>query len=171
MEHFIASIGSFLDQYLSPEVIVFIVSMIPILELRGGMIVASLLGVPWAVAAPIAILGNILPVPFIIFFIEHILRFLQQHGPIKKFATWCETKGRSAGNKLQEKYPKRLWLGLFLFVAIPLPGTGAWTGSLAAALMGIPPKKAAPPICLGVVGACLIMSFITYVLPAWLGVK
>jgi len=164
------SIGAFLSQYIPPELAVFIVSLLPILELRSGLIVARVVfEMPLYIAAPIAIIGNMLPVPFIIFFIERILGFLQKHGPIKKFAGWLERKGRSAGDKLRTKYPKSLWIGLFLFVAIPLPGTGAWTGSLAAALLGLKPKQAMVPICLGVLGACLIMSLLTYAVPSLFG--
>lgn len=169
MTHLIESISQFLQQYVSPELIVFLISLLPILELRGGLIVAKLLGVPWTVAAPIAILANVIPVPFIIMFIERILDFLKDHGPIKKFARWLETKGRSAGDKLQAKYPKSLYLGLMLFVGIPLPGTGAWTGSLAAALLGLKPKKSAPVIFLGVLMACVIMLVITYLVPGFFG--
>lgn len=165
MEHLVQTIGEFLQNYLSPGLIVFIISLMPILELRGGLIAAALLGVPWWQAAVISIIGNIIPVPFIIFFIERILCYLKDHGPIKKFARWIEEKGMKNGQKLMEKYPTRVKLGLFLFVAIPLPGTGAWTGSLAAALMGLKPKESAPYIGLGVLGACAIMSFITYVIP------
>ena len=169
MTHLIESISQFLQQYVSPELIVFLVSLMPILELRGGLIVAKLLGVPWTIAAPIAILANIIPVPFIIIFIERILDYLKDHGPIKKFAGWLDTKGRSAGQKLQAKHPKSLYLGLLLFVGIPLPGTGAWTGSLAAALLGLKPKKSAPAIFLGVLLACVIMLVITYLVPGFFG--
>lgn len=163
------SVALFLEKYLSPEVIVFIVSMTPILELRGGLIVAKLLGVPLAVAWPLAVVANMIPVPFIIFFIERILRFLQKHGPIKKFATSIETKGRKLGAEMEEKYSKKLSLGLFLFVAIPLPGTGAWTGALIAALLGLKPRRSAPPICLGVLGASIIMVTLTYLVPGIFG--
>lgn len=165
MEGIATSLVEFLRNYLSPEIVVFIISLLPILELRGGMIAAALFGMPWLKAIGISILGNIIPVPFIIIFIERILVFLKDHGPIKKLARKIEEKGIKKGRELLEKYPKRVQLGLLLFVAIPLPGTGAWTGSLIAALMGLPPKKSAPFICLGVLGASLIMSFITYGIP------
>ena len=168
-ESLVTSISGWLEQYVPPELIVFIISLLPILELRGGLIVAKLLGVPLLTAAPIAILGNIIPVPFIILFIERILGFLQRHGPIKKFAGWIERKGRSAGEKLMTKHSKSLFIGLLLFVAIPLAGTGAWTGSLAAALLGIPPKRSVLPLCLGVLGACVIMSVIAYLIPGFFG--
>ncbi|MGD9559368.1 MAG: COG2426 family protein [Oscillospiraceae bacterium] len=162
-------VSLFLRRYLSPELIVFLISLLPILELRGGLVAAKLFDIPWHIAAPIAIIGNILPVPFIIFFIERILNFLKEHGPIKKFAGWIEAKGRKAGASLEAKYPKSLYFGLFIFVAIPLPGTGAWTGSLAAALLGLKPSKSAIPICLGVLGACVIMSLLAYVVPSLFG--
>lgn len=165
----VETVMEFLKQYLSPQLVVFIISMLPILELRGGLIASKLLGVPWLQGYVLSIVGNMLPVPFIIFFIERILTFLQKKGPLKKLATSFEEKGRSKGQELAEKYPTQLYLGLFLFVAIPLPGTGAWTGSLIAALMGLPPKKAAPTIAAGVIGASIIMSILTYAIPGMFG--
>ncbi|MDL2327587.1 small multi-drug export protein [Ruminococcaceae bacterium OttesenSCG-928-A11] len=168
-ESLVPAISAFLERYLSPEIIVFVVSLLPILELRGGLIVAKLLGVPLLTAIPIAVIANALPVPFIIFFIERILGFLKEHGPIKKFARWIEEKGKRAGAKLQGEHSKSLWVGLFLFVAIPLPGTGAWTGSLAAALLGLSPKKSMIPIFCGILGACVIMSIVAYAIPGAFG--
>ncbi len=166
----VETISTFLqDHHISKELIVFIISMLPILELRGGLLAAAFMGVPWQIAVPICLVGNMLPVPFIIFFIERILKFLQQHGPIKKIATWFEEKAMKKGAEMMEKYPRRIQLGLFLFVAIPLPGTGAWTGALIAAFLGLPPKRSAPAICLGVLGACAIMLTITYVIPYFVG--
>lgn len=165
------TVSLFFAKYLSPELVVFIISLLPILELRGGLVAASLLGVPWAKAMVIALIGNMLPVPFIILFIEKILHFLKDHGPIKGFARWIERKGMTKGAELQRKYPKQVMLGLFIFVAIPLPGTGAWTGALVASFLGLDLKKSAPPICLGVVGASLIMLVITYVIPWLVGLK
>lgn len=163
-----ATVTEFLAQYnIPPELIIFIISLLPILELRGGMLAATLLGVDWIVAAPICIIANMIPVPFIIFFIERILGYLKDHGPIKKFARWIEAKGMKKGREFMEKHPSGVKFGLFLFVAIPLPGTGAWTGSLIAALMGLPPKQSAPFICLGVIGACAIMSVIAYLIPGF----
>lgn len=162
---------SFFQTFLEPKITIFVISLLPILELRGGLIAASLLGVPWQVAAPIAVIGNLLPVPFIIFFIESILNFLSVRGPIKKIASKMIEKGRSGGEKMLEKYPNRLMIGLFLFVAIPLPGTGAWTGSLIAALLGLPPKKSMIPIGIGVFVACFIMLLLTYFIPGLFGFK
>ncbi|MHC5268950.1 COG2426 family protein [Enterococcus sp. LJL98] len=162
---------SFFQSFLDPKVTVFVISLLPILELRGGLIAASLLGVPWQVAAPIAVIGNMLPVPFIIFFIETILNFLSVRGPIQKLASKMIEKGRSGGEQMLAKYPNRLMIGLFLFVAIPLPGTGAWTGSLIAALLGLPPKKSVVPIALGILTACVIMLILTYYIPGLFGFK
>ena len=123
------------------EAIVFIISMIPILELRGALLVAGpILGVPVAKAIPLCIIGNIIPVPFIL--------------------TKLESKAMSKSDKI-EKY--EFW-GLVLFVGIPLPGTGAWTGSLIAALLGIKFKKAFPAVIIGICMATVIMWFISYVL-------
>ncbi|MDR3240499.1 MAG: small multi-drug export protein [Clostridiales bacterium] len=155
-----------LQHYFSPSVVVFLISLLPLLELRGGMIAARLLGLPWAKAIIISIIGNILPIPFIILFIEKILRWMRDHGPFKGVARWIDNKGAAQGAKMQAKYPKQMQLGLFLFVAIPLPGTGAWTGALIASFLGLPPKKSAPYIGLGVLGAGIVMSIITYVIPA-----
>lgn len=149
----------------------FLISLLSILELRGALIAASLLGFPWQVAAPLAVVGNLLPVPFIIYFIESILNFLAIRGPIQKIASKLIQKGRAGGEKMLEKYPNQLMLGLFLFVAIPLPGTGAWTGALIAALLGLPPRKSILPIALGIMVACLLMLLLTYFVPGLFGFK
>lgn len=159
----------FLQSFVGPKMIVFIVSMLPILELRGGLIAASLLGVPWQEAALIAIVGNSIPVPFIIYFIEYILNFLTQHGPIKGFAKKMIDKGQSLGDKLIEDYPNSIWLGLLVFVGIPLPGTGAWTGSLLAAFLQQSPRKSMVPIALGIFMATVIMLILTYFVPSLFG--
>lgn len=162
---------SFFQESVNPKVLVFLISLLPILELRGALIAASLFGVPWQVAAPLAVVGNLLPVPFIIYFIESILNFLAIRGPIQKIASKLIQKGRAGGEKMLEKYPNQLMLGLFLFVAIPLPGTGAWTGALIAALLGLPPKKSILPIALGIMVACLLMLLLTYFVPGLFGFK
>ena len=162
---------SIFQESVNPKVLVFLISLLPILELRGALIAASLLGVPWQVAAPLAVVGNLLPVPFIIYFIESILNFLAIRGPIQKIASKLIQKGRAGGEKMLAKYPNQLMLGLFLFVAIPLPGTGAWTGALIAALLGLPPRKSILPIALGIMVACLLMLLLTYFVPGLFGFK
>ena len=143
------------------EAIVFIISMIPILELRGALLVAGpILGVPVAKAIPLCVLGNIIPVPFILLLITPIFNWLKGTKTFKPMVTRLENKAMSKSDKI-EKY--EFW-GLVLFVGIPLPGTGAWTGSLIAALLGIKFKKAFPAVIIGICMATVIMWFISYVL-------
>lgn len=143
---------------ISPELIIFLVSMIPILELRGGLIVASLLHVDMWTAIPICIIGNIIPVPFILLLITKIFALLKKTKLFRKMVTSIETR---AMNK-SERIAKGEFLGLMLFVGIPLPGTGAWTGSLIAALLGIRNKRAVPAILLGIIMATVIMCVVSY---------
>lgn len=161
------TVTHFLQEYLSPPIVVFIISMLPILELRGGMVAAALLGIPWGTAIVISVLGNMLPIPFILLFIRKILDLLKKTGPFRKIAEHFESKALRGGADLVEKYPTRIAVGLWLFVAIPLPMTGAWTGSLIAAFIGLPLKRSAPAILCGILTASIIMSVITYVIP-WL---
>ena len=149
-----------LSQHISREMVIFIISMIPILELRGGLLAASLLKVSAAKAIPICIMGNIIPIPFILLFIKQIFKLLKKtrifHGLIVRM------ENRAMGKSDQIK--RYEFLGLLLFVGIPLPGTGAWTGSLIAALLGMKFKKAFPAVIVGICMATVIMWFISYVL-------
>ena len=151
-----------LSGVISKEAIIFIISMIPILELRGGLLAASpaLLNVPILRAIPICIVGNILPIPFILLLIRHVLEWMKKVPCFRGIALWLERKAMKKKGQI-EKY--EFW-GLVLFVGIPLPGTGAWTGSLIAALLGIKFKKAFPAIMLGICMATVIMWFVSYVL-------
>lgn len=143
------------------EVIVFLISMVPILELRGALLVAGpLLGVPVQTAIPLSVIGNIIPVPFILLLITPIFKWMKGTRLFKPMVDKLEAKAMSKSDKI-EKY--EFW-GLVLFVGIPLPGTGAWTGSLIAALLGIRFKKAFPAVILGICMATVIMWFISYVL-------
>ena len=143
------------------EAIVFIISMIPILELRGALLVAGpLLGVPVSTAIPLCIIGNIIPVPFILLLITPIFNWLKKTRTFKPMVDKLEAKAMSKSDQI-EKY--EFW-GLVLFVGIPLPGTGAWTGSLIAALLGIKFKKAFPAVIIGILMATVIMWFVSYVL-------
>lgn len=143
------------------EAIVFIISMIPILELRGALLVAGpILGVPVAKAIPLCVIGNIIPVPFILLLITPIFKWLKGTRLFRPMVTKLENKAMSKSDQI-EKY--EFW-GLVLFVGIPLPGTGAWTGSLIAALLGIKFKKAFPAVIIGICMATVIMWFISYVL-------
>lgn len=143
------------------EAIVFLISMVPILELRGALLVAGpLLGVPVQTAIPLSVIGNIIPVPFILFLISPIFKWMKGTKLFKPMVDKLEAKAMSKSDKI-ERY--EFW-GLVLFVGIPLPGTGAWTGSLIAALLGIKFKKAFPAVILGICMATVIMWFISYVL-------
>ena len=136
---------------LRPEVIVFIVSLLPILELRGGILVGFLLGMDLLPSFIIAFIGNIIPVPFILMFIKFIFKKLKKTR-MKGFIEKIENKAMSKSDQIQ----KYAYLGLFLFVGIPLPGTGAWTGSLIAALLEMDNKKSFGIIVLGVIMAGII---------------
>lgn len=136
----------------------FLISMVPVVELRGGLPYGILSGLSLPMAATAAVLGNILPVPFIVFFIEKIFSLLRRYFP-KMDSFICRMEKKAADK--QELIDKYGALGLILLVAIPLPGTGAWTGSLVAALMGMKPRKAFPCIFAGVIIAALIMTIVT----------
>ena len=160
-ETLVQSIIDALGVSVGKEAIVFIISMIPILELRGALLVAGpLLGVPVATAIPLCIIGNIIPVPFILLLITPIFKWMKGTKTFKPMVDKLEAKAMSKSDKI-EKY--EFW-GLVLFVGIPLPGTGAWTGSLIAALLGVKFKKAFPAVILGICIATVIMWFISYVI-------
>ena len=142
----------------SPELIIFLVSMIPILELRGGLLVASLLHVEMWRAIPICIIANAIPVPFILLLITKIFGVMKKTKTFRGMVEWLENKAMGKSDKI-EKY--EFW-GLMTFVGIPLPGTGAWTGSLIAALLGLKMKKAVPAIALGLIMATVIMCVVSY---------
>ena len=147
-----------LSQYISPEGAVFIISMIPILELRGGLLAASLLKVSAAKAIPICIIGNIIPIPFILLFIRQIFKLMKKtkifHGLIERLENGA--MGKSDQIKRYE------FLGLLLFVGVPLPGTGAWTGSLIASLLEVDIKKSSVAIFCGLIMATVIMYVVSY---------
>lgn len=149
------AIVSFFQTYVSKEFAVFIISMFPIVELRGAIPIGTALGVSPLLNYGIAIVGNMLPVPFILIFIKKVMELMGRTKTFKPIVSWLENKAMSKSDQIH-KYGK--W-GLFAFVAIPLPGTGAWTGSLIAALLGFKPKEAFPWILLGVICAGCIMLF------------
>ena len=140
------------------ELIVFIISMLPILELRGGLIAASLLNLNIVSSFIICFIGNILPVPFILWFITPIFDKLKKTKKLSKFVNRLENKAMSKKDQI-EKY--QYW-GLMLFVGIPLPGTGAWTGCLIAALLGMDKKKSFLFTTLGVLMAGIIMLILSF---------
>lgn len=138
--------------------ITFIISMVPIVELRGAIPVAAKMGVPLLHAYIIAVIGNMVPVPFIYFFARKILEWGADKKYIGKFFTFCLEKGKKGGEKLKEKAGKGLFAALFIFVGIPLPGTGAWTGTLAASFLDMGFKESVVAVMLGVLLAGIIMG-------------
>ena len=158
MESLVVWFTATLGQYISRELVIFIISMIPILELRGGLIAASLLQVPITTAIPICIIGNIIPIPFILLFIKQVFKWLKK---VKLFRGIIERLEKRAMGKSDAIRKGEFW-GLALFVGIPLPGTGAWTGSLIAALLEIDIKKAVIAELVGVAIATIIMSIVSY---------
>lgn len=139
--------------------IVGLISMVPIVELRGAIPIAEGMGLNILLYYPIAILGNMLPVPFIYLFARKILEWGKDKKIIGKFFTWCLQKGEKGGEKLKETAGNSgIFLALLLFVGIPLPGTGAWTGTLAASFLKLDFKTSVTAIMLGVILAGIIMS-------------
>lgn len=151
------SIINFFSNIFSPELCTFIISMIPIVELRGAIPLAMLAwGMPWYEAFIISVVGNIIPIPFIIWFIRPVFNWLKRFKIFKKFVSWQERKVEKSSDKVMKNVKR----GLFAFVAIPLPGTGAWTGSMIASFLNLDNKKAFLPIMLGVVTAGVIVTAI-----------
>lgn len=158
MEKLAAAFAVTLGKYVSKEIVVFIISMIPILELRGGLIVSKLLEVPITTAIPLCIIGNIIPIPFILLFIKQIFKWMKKIKIFRGLVEKLESKAMSKSDNIR-RY--EFW-GLVLFVGIPLPGTGAWTGSLIAALLDVDFKKAILAELLGIAIATIIMSIFSY---------
>ena len=140
---------------------VFLISMVPIIELRGAIPVAVGMGLPLIPSYIICIIGNMLPVPFIHFFARKVLIRGSDKPVIGKFFTFCLVKGEKGGKKLQAKAGRGLFVALLLFVGIPLPGTGAWTGTLAASLLDMDFKSSVVAVMCGVLLAGVIMALIS----------
>ena len=140
--------------------LVGLISMVPIVELRGAIPIAEGLGLNIFIYYPIAIIGNMIPVPFIYLFARKILEWGKDKKVIGKFFTWCLEKGENGGKKLKETAGnKGIFWALLIFVGIPLPGTGAWTGTLAASFLDLDFKTSVTAVTLGVLLAGVIMSF------------
>ena len=139
-------------------VIVFLISMVPLIELRGSMLYATGLGLSFLPAYITAIIGNMLPVPFIFLFARKVLVWGCDKPVIGGFFTFCLEKGRKGGEKLKAKAGRGLFVALLLFVGIPLPGTGAWTGTLAASLLDMDFKSSVIAVMCGVLLAGVIMG-------------
>ena len=147
-----------LGQHISREMVIFIISMIPILELRGGLLAASLLNISMVKAIPICILGNIIPIPFILLFIKQIFKWLKKTKIFRGLIIKMEIRALGKSDQIKRDD----FLGLLLFVGIPLPGTGAWTGSLIASLLEVDIKKSSIAIFCGLIMATVIMSIVSY---------
>lgn len=142
---------------LSKELIVFVVSLLPILELRGGIIAGFAMGMELMPTFLISYIGNILPIPFVLLCIRWIFRMMRKTR-LRGIVAWCEKKADQKSDLIR----KYAYFGLFLFVAVPLPGTGAWTGALISALLGMDPKKTFPVIMLAVFCAGVIVSLLSF---------
>lgn len=143
---------------LQKYIIVFLISMVPLIELRLAIPFAETQNLPIIQSYIVAIIGNMLPVPVIYLFARKVLEWGADKPFIGKFFSWCLAKGQKGGEKLQKKAGKGLFIALLLFVGIPLPGTGAWTGTLAASLLKMDFKSSILAVMLGVLLAGVIMS-------------
>lgn len=148
------SLGSFMPK----EVFIFFVSMLPLIELRGGLLIASLLKISLIKANIICIIGNIIPIPFILLFIKKIFEFMKKHNILKGLVEKLEKRAEKKSSGVE----KGEFVFLLAFVGIPLPGTGAWTGSLIASLLEFDIKKASVAILLGLLMATIIMDIVSY---------
>lgn len=158
MESLVQWYQSNLGSFLPEEVFIFFVSMLPFIELRGGLLASSLLKVGLFKANLICLIGNIIPIPFILLFIKKIFAFMKRFKIFVPLINWLENRAGKKSNGIE----KGEFIFLLLFVGIPLPGTGAWMGSLIAALLDIDIKKASLAIFLGLILATIIMDIVSY---------
>ena len=149
--------GAVIYKYL----IVFLVSMVPIVELRGAIPIAAGMGLPMVTSYIICVIGNMLPVPVIFLFARKVLIWGADKKYIGKFFSWCIDKGERGGEKLKSKAGRGLYVALMLFVGIPLPGTGSWTGTLAASFLDMDFKKSVIACMGGVLLAGIIMGVLS----------
>jgi uncharacterized membrane protein len=144
---------------LQKYLLIFLVSMVPLIELRGSIVMAVGMNLNYFTALTISVIGNMLPVPIIYFFARKVLEWGKDKPYIGKFFTFCIEKGERDGQKLVNKAGRGgLFVALLLFVGIPLPGTGAWTGTLAASFLNMGIKSTTAAVCLGVILAGIIMG-------------
>jgi len=147
---------------LQKYLFVFLVSMVPLIELRGGVPIAVGMGLPYFPSLAVCVIGNMLPVPIIYFFARKVLEWGRDKKYIGKFFTYCIEKGEHGGQKLTRKAGRGgLFIALLLFVGIPLPGTGAWTGTLAASFLNMGIKSTTLAVVLGVLLAGIIMGVVS----------
>ena len=142
--------------------VVFFVSMVPLIELRGAIPISQIRHLPIIQSYIIAIIGNMLPVPIIYLFARKVLEWGADKPLIGGFFSWCLEKGEKGGKKLQQKAGRGLFLALLRFVGIPLPGTGAWTGTLAASILDMDFKSTVVAVMLGVLLAGVIMMVLSF---------
>ncbi len=143
-------------------ILCFLVSMVPLIELRGGVPIAVGMGLPYFNALLVCVIGNMLPVPIIYFFARKVLMWGQDKKYIGRFFRFCIEKGERGGQKLTAAAGRGgLFIALMLFVGIPLPGTGAWTGTLAASFLNMGIKSTTLSVCLGAVLAGVIMGVLS----------
>ena len=157
---------------LPKELYVFVISMLPIIELRGSIPVGAAIDLPFYINYPLSVVGNLLPVPFILLFIPKFLDFLARFKVFRPMVNWLRKKAEKNKGKVlvdsqcdennKPKMSKRIFVALMLFVAIPLPGTGAWTGSLVASLFDLPKKQSLLATTLGVLLSGVVMSLASY---------
>lgn len=145
--------------YLTKLIITLLWAMVPVVELRGAIPIGTGMGLPFEIAIIVSVIGNLIPVPFIMLFIRQIFKWMRK---VNKTFERIVRKMEEKANKHRDKVTKYGFWGLFILVAIPLPGTGAWTGALVAAVMELRFKTALPAIILGVLAAAVIVSFVTY---------
>ena len=143
---------------ITKYLIVFLISMVPLIELRGAIPYAVAFHIPTLPAYLIAVIGNMLPVPIIYLFARRVLEWGKDKKYIGKFFTFCIEKGHKGGQKLKEKAGNGLFIALLLFVGIPVPGTGAWTGTLAASFLDMGFKKSVLAVLGGVLLAGIVMG-------------
>ena len=158
MEAVVQWFASTLGQHISAEAVVFIISLCPLLECRGGLIAASLLKVSIYKAIPLCVLGNIIPIPFILFFIKKIFHWMKRFKIFRGIVEKLEARAMKKSTAVSSGE----FIGLMLFVGVPLPGTGAWMGSLVAALLEMDIKKAVLAELIGVAMAATIISILFY---------
>ena len=155
---FISAFAGLTATILGKKILIFIISLMPILELRGGLLAASLLGLKPLESYIICIIANILPIPFVLWFINGILNWMRNSKHLNKFAGWLDKKV----DKHKGKIEKFGYWGVVLFVGIPLPGTGAWTGSLIASVLELNKKKTFIAVLAGIFMASVIMMLFSY---------
>ena len=158
MEAILDFYNNTLGTFMPKELFCFLISMVPVLELRAGLVIASLLKIPIFEATLICVAGNVCIVPFALLFLDKLIWLLSHIKPLGKFFDWIKSKTKEKG----ENFEKGEFIGLLLFVGVPIPGTGGWTGCLLANLLGMKLKKAALAIILGMLMATAIMLIVSY---------